>query len=910
MRMCVCISVLLRLVAFSGSSGYAQEGDAPKMVVDNSGPLQLEFIVEDYAHGKDATQVPRKPTDVRDMEKLADENRLWEPWVDTAVVGDMVVRNYSGFGYRERHEVTAVDAKNVTVTVTRTYSRNIQPARKGEVQRLVFSRAKSPALEQFYKSFKTGEIQGVVIKGKKLPCRVTGAHFITEYSINNGIVTIRKASRCRLWVIDTIPLGGVAKKLRKLQSSQVAPAHKPAPATGALYPEVGQYLGWRGDGTGRYPDADPPVKWGRISETLKGLRVQAAKPKGDGPGDAKPILWGAVQDWLVLAPVPVEGRLRKLVDKEECVPGETQFQPDSGDKFGNLQWKPIRVGGSAMYLNRILPDAENLEGKAVYLHTYIYSPREASVFLRAKGLVFVLRVNGERPTRSFGNYGRRGGIRNWHIQLKQGWNRVLARAHASEKRNSFSETPKGSSFFQLKMYGADADEKYEETNMRWTAEPPQVGRFSCFHPVIVGDRIYVTSSPAFLVCYDKFTGKRLWTRYNGLEMFLTAEERAKSPDLFAEIDPKARRFKELGESYDGKLEEGVELWNLHNELGKLLKKVDPIKYHYAGTQEPGLASQPVSDGKFIYTWSFLGVAACYDLDGNRKWMTLENEGPQVKHGYTLAPILVGKDLVVEMQNIIGFDRETGRINWKVPGSGIIYHYDGRPRKGNQTDLVNYSGLGVYKPGLGFFPWSHTTREGNVLWRITHDGSMGFCSTLPEPLREAPELRQVRVSTWFLPGEKVKLPGSYHGASLVQANPLFHDGLVYTVTTSGVLRVQQMDGFRIYAKLLDLNPMTSFNPWPVGAGICASPTLAGKYIYLFSNTGQALVIKPGRKYDEVARNRIERLLPWKLGMNGMSRPATDRFLDRYPEATVSCPVFDGNRIYYRAERYLYCIGKPD
>jgi len=308
MRLPFFITVLLGMVVLSGGRGYAQGGDAQTMVVDNSGPLQLEFIVEDFAHGKDGAQAQAKAADAV---SLPDENRLWEPWVDSAMVGDMVVRNYSGLGYHERHEVTAVDEKNVTVMVTRTYSRNRHLGRKDEIQRRLYSREKSPALEQFYKAFRAGGIESVVIKGQSVPCRATAGRIITETRIKDGNVVITKASRAKLWVIDTIPLGGVAKRLRKLEQPSGEEEQKPAPAGTALYPAVGQYIGWRGDGTGRYPKADPPVTWSRISQTLKGLRAQATKPKGDGPGDAKPLLCGAVQDWLVLAPVPVEGRERE-----------------------------------------------------------------------------------------------------------------------------------------------------------------------------------------------------------------------------------------------------------------------------------------------------------------------------------------------------------------------------------------------------------------------------------------------------------------------------------------------------------------------------------------------------------------------------------------------------------------------
>ena len=66
-------------------------------------------------------------------------------------------------------------------------------------------------------------------------------------------------------------------------------------------------VGWRGDGTGRYPDAVPPTEWCHVAKAVRELSAQARKPKGADRG--KPIADGVVRDWLVLGPVPIpEGR--------------------------------------------------------------------------------------------------------------------------------------------------------------------------------------------------------------------------------------------------------------------------------------------------------------------------------------------------------------------------------------------------------------------------------------------------------------------------------------------------------------------------------------------------------------------------------------------------------------------------
>src|SRR5438552_18365573 len=36
-----------------------------------------------------------------------------------------------------------------------------------------------------------------------------------------------------------------------------------------------QPVGWRGNWTGKFPDANPPITWSKLSKQMKGLRCQA-----------------------------------------------------------------------------------------------------------------------------------------------------------------------------------------------------------------------------------------------------------------------------------------------------------------------------------------------------------------------------------------------------------------------------------------------------------------------------------------------------------------------------------------------------------------------------------------------------------------------------------------------------------
>jgi hypothetical protein len=127
-----------------------------------------------------------------------------------------------------------------------------------------------------------------------------------------------------------------------------------------------------------------------------------------------------------------------------------------------------------------------------------------------------------------------------------------------------------------------------------------------------------------------------------------------------------------------------------------------------------------------------------------------------------------------------------------------------------------------------------------------------------------------------------------------ASPLLHEGLLYCLNDFGLLTVVDMAKNEVaYQKLLDLNVFMPYStPVILKGGASASPTLAGKYIYLWGNQGTCIVIEPGRAYKQVARNRLEKFLTaW---------PA-------HQEGTTVEPIFEGDRMYYRAEGTLYCIG---
>ncbi|MFB3892675.1 MAG: hypothetical protein ACE15C_11700 [Phycisphaerae bacterium] len=677
---------------------------------------------------------------------------------------------------------------------------------------------------------------------------------------------------------------------------------------------------WRGEGTGIFRGADPPIHWQRISATMKGLTAQADKPRAGAAKGAQPMDLGHIPEWAIIGPFEAKDDAAKPLDKE-FIPGEADLQPAVGDKVGELVWKKVASEGELLDATRHFT---GLTGKVVYAHAYVHSPAGATLNIRLLALRCKIWLNGKVIYTHDG----RTAHHNDTITLNAGWNRLLVKMAGSPAQDGWDWVMEGAAAVRLVFWGGGTSEKYDTRGILWSVQVPQAGiHFSCAQPLAVGDRVFVNSDPEFLVCYNKNDGKRLWISYNGFSEFATAQERADHADLFGQIDPKAKRLKELAAAYTGAAGEKKEMNALVADLDKLMAKVDPRRYNsVAHRQEAGRAGlTSCSDGKFIYTWYACGAAVCHDLDGNRKWMTLENEGSRSgegagadMHGMKISPMLAGDELIISMRSMMGLDKATGKLKWKIayplPGRdwyGLRLKEFEAGSTGEGTDTIAWPTQGIYKPGLGFVPWCRMTRVGDTLYdsfdTLTGDphktsNTIVYIYTVPDVITNQTRLTPKRVTDR---GAGADMSLAAPGINKFVANSLVHDGLIYTITTNAVLYVIDATTLKsVYTARLGLNTITHAYPYPHGSGVCASPTLAGDYVYLTGNGGSTIIIKAGRKFEVVAANRIECILPGRHEGTGINQA-----LEGWrPECTVSCPVFEGTRMFYRAEEHLYCIGK--
>jgi hypothetical protein len=140
--------------------------------------------------------------------------------------------------------------------------------------------------------------------------------------------------------------------------------------------------GWRGNGTGLWPDAKPPLEWHRLPQgALEGLRASAAPPAGKQPGDSPLVAKGLVRDWLAVGPFAVDDSVKDF--DRDFLGGETTVEPAEGHKVGAVAWKTatvppddIMVFGTAELPWLDLAKAVGFgRNQLAYAHAYLFSPR-------------------------------------------------------------------------------------------------------------------------------------------------------------------------------------------------------------------------------------------------------------------------------------------------------------------------------------------------------------------------------------------------------------------------------------------------------------------------------------------------------------------------------------------------------
>lgn len=676
-------------------------------------------------------------------------------------------------------------------------------------------------------------------------------------------------------------------------------------------------VGWRGNGTGLWPESKAPVEWQRLAQgPLAGMRSQTDRPqeKTEGPLDVRK---GLISEWLVLGPISVADSVKNFDD--DLLSKEVTVAPSEGEKLAGAEWKrisapiddPMVFGAAGLPWVELEKQDRFERNRIFYAHTYIHSPRGGqtrAVVEHCFGLKAW--VNGREVYRATDYQGGIGGYEpisrhelantetpagRFEFDLQPGWNRLLL------KISSCNRDDRKQVNFCLRLMDPP-DVTYESKNIRWVTELP--GR-STSTPILVGDRIFLAAEPDLLVCVDKNSGKLLWSAANNYYEAFPVDQRRSNPDYAMTIDPLVSQLKTEPDR--------LKRMQLRRDIQRGLVAIDADRFdlnfdgHFAahfgivGFSMP----TPVSDGKHVYVWSGLGVAACYDLDGRRQWITRVPTGPLE---YGSSPALANGVLAVFLGQLSGLDAQTGKLLWTQPKIHKNVASLMAATLAGQQVFVSQLGE-VIRPSDGavlFRP--RNAIDGGcwgppvILGSRMHVGKYGvkvlsifdFQQVSPSEAPERWNPEEVAVIELELPKEHSQRPdGSWLDRSTA-GSPLIHNGLSYSVDIYGWIYVRDLEQkSMVYYKDLKLDGLMHYNAVPVAA----SPTLIGNRILILDNQGTTISIAPGREFKVLARNRIETRLErvWPI-------PAQETL-------AYAPPITDGNHLYIRGERFLYCIGQP-
>jgi outer membrane protein assembly factor BamB len=293
---------------------------------------------------------------------------------------------------------------------------------------------------------------------------------------------------------------------------------------------------------------------------------------------------------------------------------------------------------------------------------------------------------------------------------------------------------------------------------------------------------------------------------------------------------------------------------------------------------------PVTDGERVYAVFYDGTVVCVDFAGKMVWKNHEIKFFSL-HGLGASPVLAHGQLIMPFD---GSSADETRVGWKVPWkNAVILSLDaaegsvrwkgrrGESRVGHVTPILINDGTQIVSAG-GDRVQGFNARTGKRIWSIYSQGE----GVTPSPVVgdgliftssgfEAPTIRAIRLGG---KGDITKTHIAWEQRKGVPAlaSPLFVDPYLYTITRDNILHCfEASTGKPVWLKRL--------------TGVhSASPVFADGRIYVLSEDGVTLVLRPGSRYDEVARNSVgERCL-------------------------ASMAVSQGH-FYIRSSKHLFCIG---
>jgi len=287
----------------------------------------------------------------------------------------------------------------------------------------------------------------------------------------------------------------------------------------------------------------------------------------------------------------------------------------------------------------------------------------------------------------------------------------------------------------------------------------------------------------------------------------------------------------------------------------------------AVTNDTGHAAPTVTtDGKRVYAIFSNGDIIALDMNGKRVWA--KNLGvPQNHYGHSSSLYVYEDKLIVQYDHkteskVMALATETGDIVWNTNRKGKISWASPtivKTNNGMELLLVTDPFVASYDPNTGKELWRLNCLYGEV------GPSLAYADGIVFATNEYASLVAIKIGE-----QPEKLWEKYDYMSDVPS-PIATNKYLFLITSYGmVLCYDAKTGDTLWEK-------------EFGSGFYSSPILVGDKIYLIDKEGVTHIFKADKEFVSLGEN--------VLG-----------------ESVVSTPAFVDGKIFIRADKNLYCIGK--
>jgi len=283
------------------------------------------------------------------------------------------------------------------------------------------------------------------------------------------------------------------------------------------------------------------------------------------------------------------------------------------------------------------------------------------------------------------------------------------------------------------------------------------------------------------------------------------------------------------------------------------------------------APTPASDGSLIFAFYSSNDLACFDLEGNLKWLRgLAYEHPKARNdvGMASSPAVVGDTVIVQVENqgdsfAAGLDTATGETRWSTPREESACWASpavlpGATREQDVVVMQSRSKLTAQNAHTGAHLWQyeascHTMASALVSGGIVYLPSHGLHALEPGP-----------------DGRGFDRLWHEQRLSSGPSSPVADDGRVYTLKSPNILVCGDA---RTGEVLWQLRLKGKF--W-------TTPAIAGGHAYCVNHDGEVQVVRLGDDEGElVATNQVDK-------------------------AILASPAVADGAIYFRSDKQLWKV----